>query len=237
MKYKELREKVYEANHALVSAGLVVLTWGNASGVDRAAGVMAIKPSGVPYKQLRVEDIVVLSIETGETVDGTCRPSSDTPTHLHLYRSFSACGGIVHTHSLHGTAFAQAEREIPCLGTTHADNFYGAIPCTRPMKDEEIRTDYELNTGRVIVECFNTKKIDPDAVPGVLVAGHAPFAWGKSTEKAVENAIVLEFTAQMAIHSMSINPAVSKISQVLLDKHYLRKHGAKAYYGQANDSK
>ena len=232
MAYEELKTRVYEANLALVESGLVVLTWGNASGADRAGGVMAIKPSGVPYKQLGPKDIVVLSLETGEVVDGSARPSSDTPTHLHLYRTFASVGGIVHTHSLYGTSFAQAGRPIPCLGTTHADNFYGDIPVTRPMTAEEIATDYELNTGKVIVECFRSRTLDPADIPGVLVASHAPFAWGATPEKAVENAIVLEFSAHMAANSFALNPATAAIPKVLLDKHFLRKHGRQAYYGQ-----
>jgi L-ribulose-5-phosphate 4-epimerase len=232
MAYEQLRNAVYEANLALVEAGLVVLTWGNASGADRDAGVMAIKPSGVPYKQLGPKDIVVLSLETGEVVEGAARPSSDTPTHLHLYRAFDCVGGIVHTHSTFGTSFAQACREIPCLGTTHADNFYGDIPVTRAMSTDEVETDYELNTGKVIVECFRSRKLSPADIPGVLVASHAPFAWGSTPEKAVENAIVLEFTAQMAANSYGLNPNTAAISKVLLDKHFLRKHGRQAYYGQ-----
>jgi L-ribulose-5-phosphate 4-epimerase len=232
MNYSELKEKVYHANMALVEAGLVVLTWGNASGVDHKQNVLAIKPSGVAYDKLRPADIVVLALESGKVVDGTARPSSDTPTHLHLAQQFESIGGIVHTHSTHGTSFAQAERDIPCLGTTHADNFYGAIPCTRPMKSEEIQSEYELNTGKVIVECFRSRNINPADVPGVLVASHAPFAWGATTEKAVENAIVLEFAAQMAMNSLAINPKIGAIPQALLDKHFLRKHGPKAYYGQ-----
>jgi L-ribulose-5-phosphate 4-epimerase len=234
--YGALKEQVYRANLALVEAGLVVLTWGNASGADRAAGVMAIKPSGVAYDKLTADDIVVLSIATGEIVEGTARPSSDTPTHLHLYRAFPNLGGVVHTHSMFGTSFAQAQREIPCLGTTHADNFYGTIPCTRAMRDDEIKTEYELNTGKVIEECFRQRKIDPDQVPGVLVASHAPFAWGSTPAKAVENAIVLEFAAQMALNSYQLNPTTVPISQTLLDKHFLRKHGMAAYYGQPRRS-
>jgi L-ribulose-5-phosphate 4-epimerase len=232
MSYQSLKEQVYQANLDLVKAGLVVLTWGNASGADRAQGVMAIKPSGVAYDVLKPADIVVLAIEDGRVVEGTYRPSSDTPTHLHLYQQFDSVGGIVHTHSTYATAFAQALRPVPCLGTTHADNFYGPVPVTRPMTTDEIASDYELNTGKVIVEAFRTQKIDPAHVGGVLVASHAPFAWAKTVEKAVENAIVLEFSAQMAISSLALNPAVPNIPQPLLDKHYLRKHGAKAYYGQ-----
>jgi L-ribulose-5-phosphate 4-epimerase len=235
MAYKKLKEQVYHANLDLVKAGLVVLTWGNASAADRDAGVMAIKPSGVPYDTLKIDDIVVLSIASGEVVDGRCRPSSDTPTHLHLYRAFAGIGAVVHTHSMHATSFAQARRGIPCFGTTHADNFYGEIPVTRDMRPDEIQHDYELNTGRVIVERFELAKIDPLQVPGVLVASHAPFAWGSNPAKAVENAIVLEFAAQMAMQSLSLRPDLQPVSAVLLDKHFLRKHGAKAYYGQTRD--
>jgi L-ribulose-5-phosphate 4-epimerase len=233
MAFEELQQRVYEANLALVKAGLVVLTWGNASGADRAAGVMAIKPSGVSYEKLTPADIVVLSIANGEILAGTARPSSDTPTHLVLYREFPNVGGVVHTHSTYATSFAQARRDIPCLGTTHADNFCGPIPLTRPMTEAETHAEYELNTGKVIVERFRVGEIDPDAVPGVLVASHAPFAWGPTPEKAVENAVVLEFAAQMAMNSFAINGAVSPIGQWLLDKHFLRKHGRCAYYGQA----
>jgi L-ribulose-5-phosphate 4-epimerase len=232
MSYSELKEKVYQANMALVKAGLVVLTWGNASGVDRKQNVLAIKPSGVAYDDLRPDDMVVLSLSDGKIIEGKARPSSDTPTHLHLSQQFESIGGIVHTHSTHGTSFAQALKDIPCLGTTHADNFYGTIPCTRPMTPDEIQSEYELNTGKVIVECFRSRNINPADVPGVLVASHAPFAWGATTEKAVENAIVLEFAAQMAMNSFAINPKIGAISHVLLDKHFLRKHGPKAYYGQ-----
>jgi L-ribulose-5-phosphate 4-epimerase len=232
MKYQSLKERVQRANLALVEAGLVILTWGNASGADRDAGVVAIKPSGVPYDRLGVDDIVVLSIKTGEIVEGSTRPSSDTATHLHLYREFPAIGGVMHSHSTYGTSFAQAMREIPCFGTTHADNFYGSIPVTRPMMDAEINQDYELNTGRVIVERFKKGGIDPEQVPGVLVASHGPFAWGLTVEKAVENAIVLEFSARMALNSLALSPGLSPISRTLLDKHFFRKHGPKATYGQ-----
>lgn len=232
MAYEELKNRVHRANLALVEAGLVVLTWGNASGADRAAGVMAIKPSGVPYDQLKSGDMVVLSIKTGEIVEGSGRPSSDTPTHLHLYREFESIGGIAHTHSTFGTCFAQAMREIPCFGTTHADNFYGAIPVTRQLTEGEIGRDYELNTGKVIVECFRDGGIDAGNIPGALIASHAPFAWGPTPEKAVENAVVLEFSARMAMNTMALNPGIKPIPRVLLDKHFLRKHGAGAYYGQ-----
>ncbi|MGE5608233.1 MAG: L-ribulose-5-phosphate 4-epimerase AraD [Bacillota bacterium] len=232
MAYENLKQQVLKANLALVEAGLVVLTWGNASGADRKGGVIAIKPSGVSYDKLEADDMVVLSIETGEIVDGRARPSSDTPTHLHLYREFPSVNGVVHTHSTYGTAFSQARRPIPCLGTTHADNFYGEIPVTREMRLEEVEVDYELNTGRVIVERFREGRIDPASVPGVLVANHAPFAWGSTPDKAVENAIVLEFTAQMALAGLSLAADVKPIPGYLLDKHFLRKHGPQAYYGQ-----
>lgn len=232
MAYKQLQEQVLVANLELVRAGLVVLTWGNVSGADRSAGVMAIKPSGVAYDKLTADDIVVLSIATGEVVAGKARPSSDTPTHLHLYRAFPSIAGVAHTHSTYGTAFSQAKRPIPCLGTTHADNFYGEIPVTRDMLPAEVETDYELNTGKVIVERFQRSSTDPGQVPGVLVASHAPFTWGASPEKAVENAVVLEFAAQMALAALSLNPAAGPIHQYLLDKHFLRKNGPKAYYGQ-----
>lgn len=232
MAYGALKQAVCNANLDLVEAGLVVLTWGNASGVDRDAGVMAIKPSGVAYDMMQPDDMVVLSISTGEVVEGRLRPSSDTPTHLHLYREFPEIGAVVHTHSSYAVSWAQAERDVPCFGTTQADHFYGPIPVTRRMQGEEIRHGYEHNTGAVIVECFRERKIDPVDVPGVLVAGHAPFAWGPTPSKAVENAIVLESTARMALNTLLINPEAREIDRALLDKHFLRKHGAGAYYGQ-----
>jgi L-ribulose-5-phosphate 4-epimerase len=232
MSHDALRQAVWRANLEIVRAGLVVLTWGNASGVDRDAGVMAIKPSGVAYDALRPEDLVVLSLESGEVVEGALRPSSDTPTHLHLYREFPGVGGIVHTHSGHAVSFAQAEREIPCLGTTHADHFYGPVPVTRRMREAEVRGAYELETGVVIVERFREGGIDPDQVPGVLVAGHGPFAWGPTPQKAVENAIVLEEVARMALHTALLNAEAAVIDRALLDRHFLRKHGSGAYYGQ-----
>lgn len=232
MAYDKLKQQVLEVNLALVEAGLVVLTWGNASGADREAGVIAIKPSGISYDKLKADDIVVLSIKTGEVVDGAGRPSSDTPTHLHLYREFPSVNSVVHTHSLNATTFAQAKRAIPCFGTTHADNFHGDIPVTRDLRAEEVEADYELNTGRVIVERFRQDMIDPANVPGVLVACHAPFAWGPTPQKAVENAIVLEFAAQMALAGMAIASDMKPIPKYLLDKHFLRKHGPTAYYGQ-----
>ncbi|HVT80877.1 MAG TPA: L-ribulose-5-phosphate 4-epimerase AraD, partial [Phycisphaerae bacterium] len=228
----QLKQTVFDVNMALQKSGLVVLTWGNASGVDRAAGVMAIKPSGVKYDKLTAADIVVLEIATGKTVEGTKNPSSDTPTHLHLYQQFPNIGGVVHTHSQYATTFAQAHREIPCLGTTHADHFYGTVPCTRPMTAEEIKGEYELNTGKVIVERFQKGGIDPDDVPGVLVASHAPFVWGATPQKALENAIALESIALMQLGAYQLNPKVESVPQVLLDKHFKRKHGPGAYYGQ-----
>jgi L-ribulose-5-phosphate 4-epimerase len=233
MGFEALKDEVYRVNMALVEAGLVKLTWGNASGVDREAGVMAIKPSGVPYAKLSPADIVVLSIKEGKIVEGKARPSSDTPTHLLLYQQFGGLGGIVHTHSDYATSFAQALSDITCLGTTHADHFYGTIPCTRPMTAEEIGGEYELNTGKNIIQCFRERGLDAEQVPGVLVASHAPFAWGPSPAKALENAIVLEYVAKMQLQSLTIRAEVGAISQALLDKHFLRKHGPKAYYGQA----
>jgi L-ribulose-5-phosphate 4-epimerase len=233
MGFEALKDEVYRVNMALVEAGLVKLTWGNASGVDREAGVMAIKPSGVPYAKLSPADIVVLSIKEGKIVEGKGRPSSDTPTHLLLYQQFGGLGGIVHTHSDYATSFAQALSDITCLGTTHADHFYGTIPCTRPMTAEEIGGEYELNTGKNIIQCFRERGLDADQVPGVLVASHAPFAWGPSPAKALENAVVLEYVAKMQLQSLTIRAEVGAISQALLDKHFLRKHGPKAYYGQA----
>ena len=230
--HQELREAVYQANLQLVEARLVVLTWGNASGVDRAAGVMAIKPSGMDYRTMTADDIPVLSLETGEVVFGDRRPSSDTPTHLHLYREMASIGGVVHTHSPYGTSFAQARHQIPCYGTTHADNFHGPIHVTRDLTEAEVVNDYELNTGKVIVETYDELFLDPLHVPGILVGGHAPFTWGRDTAAAVENAIVLEFSAMMACQSLSINPQTRPIPQSLLDKHFFRKHGPSAYYGQ-----
>ena len=232
MAYETLKKAVHQANLDIVEAGLVELTWGNASAVDRAAGVLAIKPSGVDYDAMEPGDIVVVSLESGAVVDGDLNPSSDTPTHRELYRQFSSLGGVVHTHSNYAVSWAQAEQPIPCMGTTHADHFYGAIPCTRRMTEAEIQTEYEHNTGAVIVECFRTEDVDPADVPGVLVAGHGPFAWGTDVSHAVENAIVLESVAEKALHTRLINPDASPIDQVLLDKHYLRKHGSEAYYGQ-----
>lgn len=232
MKHEALRYAVYQANLDIVEAGLVELTWGNASAADREAGVMAIKPSGVDYENMQPEDIPVLTLDTGEVVEGNLKPSSDTPTHLELYRQFGALGGIVHTHSDAAVSWAQAERAIPCLGTTHADHFYGPVPVTRRMRDEEIKDAYEHHTGTVIVERFRTEAIDPAEVPAVLVAGHGPFTWGKTVEHAVENAVVLESVARKGLQTYAVDAEARPIAQTLLDKHYLRKHGATAYYGQ-----
>ena len=227
---KKLKQHVCEANLKLVEEGLVIQTWGNVSGVDRESNRMVIKPSGVPYAEMKPEQMVVLDLESGKVVDGDLRPSSDTPTHLILYRAFPQIGGVVHTHSLYATAWAQAKMDIPALGTTHADYFHGAVPCTRLMKDEEIASEYEANTGHVIVERF--KGLNPLHFPGVLVASHAPFVWGETADKAVENALVLENMARLASETLRIRADVESMQQVLLDKHFLRKHGPGAYYGQ-----
>ncbi|WP_214816682.1 L-ribulose-5-phosphate 4-epimerase [Exiguobacterium sp. s131] len=228
---RRLKEAVLEANLALPQHGLVTFTWGNVSGIDRKAGLVVIKPSGVPYERLTVEDMVVVDLE-GNVVEGELRPSSDTPTHLALYRSLPEIGGVVHTHSPWATSWAQAKRAIPAFGTTHADYFYGEIPCTRELTDEEIETAYELETGHVILETLDELMLKAVAVPGVLVANHAPFCWGKDANEAVHNAVVLEEVAKMGLHALNLNPGLTPIKQSILDKHYLRKHGANAYYGQ-----
>lgn len=232
MSLDTLREHVCQANMDLVAAGLVTLTWGNASGVDREAGVMVIKPSGVDYNRLRPDDLVVVALDTGEVVEGELRPSSDAPTHLVLYREFQSVGGIVHTHSSYATGWAQAGREIPCQGTTHADHFFGPVPLTRELTPLEIERDYEANTGRAIVERFAQGRLDPRQVPGVLVPCHGPFAWGTGPADAVENAIILEQVARMALYTAMLNPGRGEIPEALLNKHFLRKHGPGAYYGQ-----
>jgi L-ribulose-5-phosphate 4-epimerase len=232
MKYARLRRDVCEANKEVGRSGLAVLTWGNASGVDREAGVMAIKPSGISYADLVPENIVLVHLETGGLVDGMKRPSSDTPTHLHLYRKFASIGGIVHSHSHFTTVWAQAGREIPCYGTTHADLFYGPVPITRELTREEVGGEYELNTGKVIVEHFETAGLDVARNPGVLVRGHGPFAWGDSAAAAIGHAVAMEEVARMAYHCVALNPALGPVPDYLLDKHFLRKHGATAYYGQ-----
>lgn len=225
-----LKQQVCEANLALVAQGLVIQTWGNVSGVDRVGGNLVIKPSGVPYAGMKPEHMVVVSLESGRVVEGDLKPSSDTPTHWALYRAFEGIGGVVHTHSLYGTAWAQAKCDIPALGTTHADYFGGAIPCTRPMTSGEIETDYELNTGHVIIERFG--ELEPLHFPGVLVASHAPFSWGQTPAKAVENAVVLEQVARLASETLRINADIEIMQSELLNKHFRRKHGPDAYYGQ-----
>lgn len=232
MAFEKLKEEVRQANLDIVEHGLVELTWGNVSAADAEAGVMAIKPSGISYKMLSADDIVVLSIDDGKVLEGDLRPSSDTPTHLHLYREFRDIGAIVHTHSRHAVSWAQAEREIDCFGTTHADHFRGTIPVTRRLQAREIQRDYERNTGVVIVKRFRETGIDPQEMPAVLVACHGPFVWGKNTKAAVENAIVLESIAYMALQTLVLKPGANSIDEELLKKHFLRKHGAEAYYGQ-----
>ena len=227
---EELKQQVCEANLRLVAEGLVLQTWGNVSGIDRASGHVVIKPSGVSYRHMKPGHMVVVSLETGKVVEGTLNPSSDTPTHLVLYRAFLAIGGIVHTHSLYATAWAQARREIPALGTTHADHFRGPVPCTRPMTSTEIRGDYEVNTGKVIVE--RLARLDALACPAVLVSSHGPFTWGRTAVDAVDNAVVLEFLARLASETRRVSPRARPMPGVLLDKHFLRKHGPGAYYGQ-----
>ena len=227
---EELKRQVCEANLDLVKEGLVIQTWGNASGIDREGGVIVIKPSGMPYASMKPQHMVVVSLESGKVVDGCLKPSSDTPTHLVLYRGFPKIGGLVHTHSLYATAWAQACQPLLAYGTTQADYWYGDVPCTRKMKPAEIKKDYEANTGHVIVETF--KKVDPNQHPAVLVASHGPFTWGKDVYDAVHNAAVLEFIAKLNSETLRINPKIKPMQSVLLDKHYLRKHGSGAYYGQ-----
>ena len=226
----KLKEEVYHANMQLPQYGLVTFTWGNVSGIDRSSGLVVIKPSGVDYSVMKAEDMVVVRLEDGQVVEGTLKPSSDTPTHLELYRNFSDIGGIVHTHSRWATLYAQANQGILPLGTTHADYFYGTIPCTRKMTPKEISGAYELETGRVIVETL--EGCDPNTMPAVLVASHGPFTWGKTPNDAVHNAVVLEELAFMAWHNQVQFPEIQPMQKELLDKHFLRKHGANAYYGQ-----
>jgi L-ribulose-5-phosphate 4-epimerase len=228
-----LRETVLEANLEIVRRGLVLYTFGNASGIDRESGLVAIKPSGVPYETMQASDMVITDLD-GNIVEGTLRPSSDLATHLILYREFPTIGGVVHTHSEYATAWAQAGRDIPSYGTTHADYFYGPVPVTDELTDDEINGDYVLNTGHAILRRF--QNLDPDAVPGVLVKGHAPFAWGKTPADAAYHAVVLEAVARMAYYTATLNAACSGVSQTLLDRHYFRKHGAAATYGQAKSS-
>lgn len=226
---EELKKEVMRANLSLVRHGLVTLTWGNASGIDRDEGLVVIKPSGVTYDALSAGDMVVVDLD-GHVVEGTLRPSSDLPTHLALYMAWPEIGGVVHSHSTHATVFSQACRPIPCYGTTHADHFYGEVPVTRPLTAREVEGDYEANTGDVIVECF--EDLDPVEIPAVLVANHGPFTWGPDAGAAARNAIALEAVAEMALATQRINPDIEPIAQYILDKHYFRKHGPGAYYGQ-----
>ena len=228
---EKLKQSVFEANMRLYRSNLIILTWGNVSGIDRESGLVVIKPSGVSYETMSADDMVVVDLE-GNVVEGRYKPSSDTATHIELYKRFPNIGGVVHTHSTFATSFAQAKREIVTYGTTHADTFYGSVPCSRPLTKEEIESDYELNTGKVIVETFLNR--DYEAVPGVLVGSHGPFTWGKDENAAVTNAIILEEVAKMAYLTKGINPEVEEIDQYLKDKHYFRKHGKNAYYGQGD---
>jgi len=230
--YEELRKSVCDANIELQERNLVIYSWGNVSGIDREAGIVGIKPSGVPYEDLTPDKIVLMDLD-GQIVDGDMKPSSDTPTHLELYKNFYSIGGICHAHSVSATVWAQAQREIPCLGTTHADYFYGPIPVTAPMTDNDIQGNYELNTGMAIIRRF--AGLDPMKIPAVLVANHGPFTWGLNPDEAVEAMAVLEEIAAMAIDTLMMNPNQTQINQALLNKHYLRKHGKDAYYGQGDN--
>ena len=230
MQIAQLKEAVLCANLDLPKHGLVTFTWGNVSGIDRERGLVVIKPSGVSYEKMAVGDLVVLDLD-GNPIEGSLRPSSDTPTHLALYRQYAAIGGIVHTHSTHATAWAQAGRAIPAFGTTHADYFHGPVPCSRPLTKAEVDSEYEANTGKVIIETIGAA--NPMEIPGIIVSEHAPFTWGKDAHDAVHNAVVLEEVARMALFTLQISPNRSGVSDYLLDKHYLRKHGANAYYGQS----
>ena len=227
---EQLKEKVFQANLQLPKHGLITFTWGNVSGIDREQGLVVIKPSGVSYDVMKADGMVVVDLKTGKTVEGSLKPSSDTPTHIELYKAFPNIGGVVHTHSRWATTFAQAGRGIRALGTTHGDYFYGEIPCTRKMTVEEIQGEYEKETGTVIIETFQGK--DANAIPAVLVYSHGPFTWGTDAMDAVHNAVVLEEVAFMNFHTMMLEPNIPSMQQELLDKHYLRKHGANAYYGQ-----
>jgi L-ribulose-5-phosphate 4-epimerase len=232
----DLKERVLKANLLLVEYGLVVLTWGNVSGIDRKKGLVVIKPSGVEYDEMRPSDMVTVDLE-GKKVEGKLRPSSDTPTHIELYKAFPEIGGITHTHSVNACAFAQAGKEIPCLGTTHADSFYGPVPLIRLLTREEVEDGYEKNTGNVIVERFSQGnpsrgKLDPVSTPGVLVAGHGPFCWGRDPEDSVKNSLILERIAEMALKTLQINPDADGLADYVISKHHERKHGKNAYYGQ-----
>lgn len=226
-----LKEQVYRANLELPRRGLVTYTWGNVSGIDRERGLVVIKPSGVEYDRLRPEDLAVLDL-SGEQVEGDCRPSSDVKTHLELYRAFPSLGGVVHTHSTFAVAWAQAGEDIPCFGTTHADYFHGAVPCTRALTPDEVEEDYEGNTGRVIVETFAARALDPASLPGVICVSHGPFSWGRDAAEAVYHAVVLEEVAKMALLTRTIRPDAAPAPDYVQEKHYQRKHGPHAYYGQ-----
>ena len=228
---EELKKIVCDVNLDLVAKGVVIYTWGNVSGISDDRKYMVIKPSGVDYDGMSPEDMVVVSIETGERVEGKWNPSSDTKTHLELYRKYPSIKGIVHTHSTNAVAFAQAGMDIPALGSTHADYYYGDIPCARELTKEEVESDYETNTGKVIIEAIEERKIDPMAVPGIVVKNHGPFAWGKNPANAVYNAVVMEKIAEMDLKTLALNPN-AEMKQYVLDKHYMRKHGPNAYYGQ-----
>lgn len=228
---EDLKEEVLEANLMLMTEGLVHLTWGNVSGIDRERGLVVIKPSGVPYEELEVDSLVVLDLE-GRIVEGDLRPSSDAPTHLVLYREFSGIGGVTHTHSTHATILAQAGRDLPCFGTTHADHFFGTVPLVRELSESEVAEDYETNTGRAIVSCFRERGISPLEMPACLQKFHAPFTWGKCALDSVKNSIALEVCAEMALAGWSLDPEQPVLPDHILKKHYLRKHGAGAYYGQ-----
>lgn len=232
MRVSELKEIAWRANRALAESGLVMGTFGNVSAADRKSGVFAIKPSGVPYRGLTAKDMVIVSLETGKVVGGKLRPSSDTPTHLALYLAFSGIGGIVHTHSEYATAFAQAGQSIRCMGTTHADYFYGDIPVTRALRQAEVEQDYELNTGGVIVEAFTGRRISPEKMPAVLVAHHGPFTWGADAFEAIHHAEALEYVARLEWRVRALNPNAPRPDACLVDKHHSRKHGPSAYYGQ-----
>lgn len=228
---EELKKQVCDANLELVRRGVVIYTWGNVSGIDREKGLVVIKPSGVDYAGMTPDDMVVVELSTGKTAEGKWKPSSDTSTHLELYRRFEKIGGITHTHSVNAVSFAQAGIDIPALGTTHADYFWGAVPCTRELTEKEVKDAYEVNTGKVIIETVESRGYDPMAVPGIIVKNHGPFTWGKNAAESVYNAVVLETVADMAFKSLMLNRD-SSIKQYVLDKHYERKHGANAYYGQ-----
>ncbi|SDA27630.1 L-ribulose-5-phosphate 4-epimerase [Ruminococcus sp. YE71] len=228
---EQLKQEVFEANIELMRRKVVIYTWGNVSGIDREKGLMVIKPSGIDYDRMSARDMVVIDIRTGEKVDGKWRPSSDTATHIELYRKYPQIGGITHTHSVNAVAFAQAGRDIPALGTTHADYFYGPIPCTRSLTKEEVEKGYEKNTGKVIIETLEERGIEPLAVPGIVVRNHGPFTWGRDAAASVYHAVVMDTVAEMTMKTLLLNPS-AEMPQYILDKHYYRKHGKNAYYGQ-----